>query len=108
MCEDWWKFYKRCWEEKIKTKPDQRGTASWMQVVYEAADFSPFLRKLKCCREQAIRNCKLQEENVFNVMSEIMQQQLGIYKAETEVKEYINNIINEEVSKYIYIFIDKR
>lgn len=50
----------------------------------------------------------MQEENVFNVMSEIMQQQLGIYKAETEVKEYINNIINEEVSKYIYIFIDKR
>ena len=37
-----------------------------------------------------------------------MQKQLGIYKAETEVKEYINNIINEEVSKYIYIFIDKR
>lgn len=41
-------------------------------------------------------------------MSEIMQQQLGIYKAETEVKEYINNIINEEVSKYIYLLTKGR
>lgn len=50
----------------------------------------------------------MQEENVFNVMSEIMQQQLGIYKAETEVKEHINNIINEEVSKYIYLLTKGR
>lgn len=37
-----------------------------------------------------------------------MQQQLGIYKAETEVKEHINNIINEEVSKYIYLLTKGR
>lgn len=41
-------------------------------------------------------------------MSEIIQQQLGIYKAETEVKEHINNIINEEVSKYIYLLTKGR